>query len=74
MHVYVVEVYISTVYSIPSLLTYSTDSLRSSNVTRIDTLQMGKRQKRVHRQQSPASCSKKRALSQQKTGTYVSID
>ena len=61
-------------YSIPPLLTYSTDSLQSSSVTRTDTLQTGKRQKRVHAQQSPASCSKKRALSPQKAGMYVSID
>ena len=62
-------VYVCTVCSIPPLLTSSADSLQSSNVTR-----MGKRQKRVHAQLNPASCSKKRAMSPQKAGMCVSTE
>ena len=72
--VYVMEVYISTVCSIPPLLTSSADSLQSSNVTRTGTLQTGKRQKRGHAQENSASCSKKRAMSPQKAGMCVSTE
>ena len=71
MCVCVVEVYISTVCSIHPLLTSAADSLQSSNVTKMDTFQTGKRQKRVHMQQNPASCSKKRAMSPQEAGMCV---
>ena len=57
--------YDCTVCSIPPLLTSSADSLQTPNVTRMDTLQTGNRLKRVHAQQNPASCSKKRAMSPQ---------
>ena len=55
--------YVCTVRSIPALLTSLADSLQSSDVTRMVTLQTGRRQKRVHAQLNPASCSKKRAMS-----------
>ena len=67
------EVYISTVCSIPPLRTSSAESLHSSNVTRMVTLQTGKRHKRVHTQQNPTSCSKKRAMSLQKAGMCVCV-
>ena len=65
--------YDCTVCSIPPLLTSSADSLQSSNVTRMDTLQTDKRQKKVHAKHNPASCSKKRAMSPQKAGMCVCV-
>ena len=65
--------YVCTGYSIPPHFTSSADSLQSSNVTRLDTLQTGQRQKRVHAQQNPASCSKKRAMSPQNAGVCVCV-
>ena len=70
----VLEVYRSTMCSILSLLTSSAISLQSSSVTRKGTLQTGKWQKRVHAEENPASCSKKRAMSPQKAGMYVSTE
>ena len=66
-------VYVCTVCSIPPLLTSSADSLQTSNVTRMGTLQSGKRQQGVHAQLNPASCSKKRAMSPQKAGMCVCV-
>ena len=65
--------YVCTVCSIPPLLTSSADSLQTSNVTRMDTLQTRKWQKRVHAQQNPASSSKKRAISPQKAGMCLCV-
>ena len=62
-----------TACSISPLLTSSADSLQSSNVTRMVALQTDKRQKIVHMQLNPASCSKKRALSPQKAGKCVCV-
>ena len=69
----VLEVYRSTMCSIPPLLTSSAISLQSLNVTRMGTLQTGEQQKRVHAQENSASCSKKRAMSPQ-AGMYVSTE
>ena len=63
--------YDCTVCSISPLLTSSADSLQSSNVTRIVALQTDKRQKIVHVQLNPVSCSKKKAMSPQKAGKCV---
>ena len=65
--------YVCTVCSIPPLLTSSADSLQSSNVTRMGTLQTSKQQQRVHAQQNPTSCSNKRAMSPQKAGMCVCV-
>ena len=65
--------YDCTVCSIPPLLTSSADSLQTSNVTRMDTLQTCKCQKSVHAQQNPASSSKKRAISPQKAGMCLCV-
>ena len=62
-----------TVCSISPLLTSSADSLQSSNVIRMVALQTDKRQKIVHMQLNPASCSKKRAMSPQKAGKCVCV-
>ena len=66
--------YVCTVCSIPPLLTSSADSLQTSKMTRMGTLQTGERQQRVHAQLNPASCSKKRAMSPRKAGMCVSTE
>ena len=64
----------TSIQCVPSpLLTSSADSLQSSNVTNLGTLQTGNQQKRGHVEQNPASCSKKRAMSPQKAGMCVCV-
>ena len=66
------DVYISTVYSIPPLLTSTpADSSQSANVTSAGTPQMSNPRKKVHAQQHPASSTERMAVSPQKTGMLL---